>query len=458
MIYSEDAEISVIAGCLVDPKHVDECVGLIEPSDFYFPIMRDCWKWITKQAATGGEVEIIGLDEHLDSLHEQAAYGGLSGLAELVRNHVGGGRVTHYANAIKDKSQRRKLQAVLGEIEGMTLDIHQDFISVVDTAQSRVAGLVGQNAETIGVFADWMGEWIDDIDGRFNGTINPYGLLYNIPELDNMTRGMHSEDLIVVAGESGMGKTVVASHIMDSACLRQGKPVVMYQLEMNKRAVFNRVVGSFSGLKLDAMKDPKNCMDDEGWAKLTAAATKAKDAPLVIDDRPGLTPSQIRSSAKRWKQHFGDMGAIIIDHAGIVQPDDKSLPREQQVAEVSKSAKILAKDLQCPVILLSQINRGNVVRKDKRPIMSDLRESASLEHNADTIIFIYREAKYNPDCDDPGIAELIVAKQRDGEVGTVRVVCDLSRSQLKPLTAENVANYYREFPKHKSDERSEFEL
>lgn len=458
MIYSEDAEISVISACLLDPKRVDECVEVLEPSDFYFPVMRDCWKWIVNQAATGGEIEIIGLAEHLETTQEESAYGGLAGLAEMVRGYVSGGTVVHYAKAVKDKSQRRKLQAVLGEIEGMALDIRQDFVSVVDTAQSRVAGLVGQNAETVGVFGDWMEGWINDIDGRFNGTINPYGLLYNIPELDNMTKGMHKEDLIVVAGESGMGKTVVAASIMDSVCLRQGEPVVMYQLEMNKGKVFNRVVGSYSGLKLDALKDPRNCMDDEGWAKLTAAAAKAKDSPLVIDDRPGLTPSQIRSSAKRWKQHFGKMGAIIIDHAGIVQPDDKSLPREQQVSEVSKSAKILAKELQCPVILLAQVNRANTIRKDKRPVMSDLRESASLEHNADTIIFIYREAKHNPECDDPGIAELIVAKQRDGEVGTVKVVCDLSRSQLKPLTAENISNYYREFPIFKSESKSEFEL
>lgn len=447
MMYSEEAEISVVASCLLNNKVIDELTDVVAPADFYFPVLRAAFSWIQKQAASGVEAEIIGLADHLAQAVGENEYGGLAGLAEMVRNQAGHANAVHYAKAVKDKSDRRKLQSVAADITGMAADVNQDFAQVVDTAQSRVAGLVGQNAEQVGVFADWMREWLDDLEGRFDGTINPMGLLYNIPELDAMTSGMHAEDLIVVAGESGMGKTVVAAHIMDSICMRQGKPVVMYQLEMKKQKVFNRIVGSYSGIKLDALKDPRHKMTNEGWAQLSAAAVRAKESPLVIDDRPGLTPSQIRSSAKRWHQHFGEMGAIIIDHAGIVQPDDKSIPREQQVAEVSKSAKILAKELQCPVILLSQINRGNVTRKDKRPIMSDLRESASLEHNADTIIFIYRDEKYNPDTEDHGIAELIVGKQRDGEVGTVRVVCDLSRSRLTPLTAENISSFRRENPR-----------
>ncbi|QFT84944.1 Replicative DNA helicase [Halomonas sp. THAF12] len=443
MIFSSEAETSLIGSCLLGPEQIDAVSDIVSTEDFYLPLHRTMWDTL-QRLAMSGEVDVVTLHDHMSD--QQEAYGGLAGLAEMARNTPSAESARLYATAVRDKAQRRRLQISLEELSSRLESPHSELPELIDQAQSKLAGVMGERASKVKPVGDWLNSWVDELDARFNGQIDPMGVLFNIPELDAKTSGMHPEDLIIVGGESGMGKTVVAAHILDSVCLRQHKPAVMFQLEMRKEQVFNRVMGSHTGVKLDALKDPQRHMDGEGWDKLTAGVSAAKEAGLVIDDRPGLTPTQMRAAAKRWKEHYGELGCVIIDHAGIVQPDDKSIPREQQMAEVSKAAKILAKELSCPVILLAQINRENTKRGDKRPVMSDLRESASLEHNADMILFIYREAKHDPGCAYPGIAELIVAKQRDGEVGTVNVVCDLSRSQLKPATAENVSDYHREFP------------
>lgn len=444
MIYSHEAEASVIGACILDPAQIDAVSDLVSLEDFYVEYHRAMWSGL-QQLALSNSVDPVSLHELVSDYSEY--YGGLQGLCEMARTTPASNNAKAYATAVRDKALRRRLNIYLDEIGEQVGSPHTSLPDLIDKAQAKLASVIGQRAGTVQPVQGWLSSWVDELDARFNGEIDPMGLLFNIPELDAKTSGMHSEDLIVLGGESGMGKTVVAAHILDSVCLRQKKPALMFQLEMRKEQVFNRVMGSYSGVKLDALKNPRRFMNSEGWSQVTAGVAAAKEAGLVIDDRPGLTPAQIRAAAKRWKEHYGELGCVIIDHAGIVQPDDKSIPREQQMAEVSKSSKILAKELGCPVILLAQINRENTKRGDKRPVMSDLRESASLEHNADMILFIYREAKHSPDCEYPGVAELIVAKQRDGEVGTVQVVCDLSRSQLKPATAENIANYQREFPR-----------
>lgn len=443
MINSQEAELSVITSCLINPKRVDECADVISINDFHSPIMRDCWAWIASQAASGGEIEVIGLSEQLDSLHPNDETS-LIWLSEMVRNHAGSANAVHYAKAVHDKAQRRRLQAVAEEIGGMAGDIHQDFGGIVDAAQSRVSGLLGPGAESVGVVSDWLTEFVDDLEAKLDGRVDPMGILYNIPDVDQKTSGLHKKDLVILAGESGMGKTVAACHILESVSMRQNKPAIMFQLEMDRGPLLRRVIGSYSGVPLALLKDPKAHKHSEHWFKLEPAFARLKEAKLVIDDRPGLTMAQMRGAAKRWKQQFGELGVIIIDHAGIVGIEDKSMSREQQIAEVSRQGKIMAKDLDTTVILLAQINRDNKVRKDKRPILSDLRESASLQHNADVVMFVYRDEVYHPDTDAWGIMEFIIAKQRDGEVGTGRAVCDLSRSQLKPMTGENIADYRRE--------------
>jgi len=444
MIFNEEAEASLIGACLLDPTQIDVVADQVALEDFYFAHHRALWSAMQTLALTQ-EVDVVTLHDRAGDHADQ--YGGLDGLIALIRNTPNPQHAKHYAATVHDKALRRHLKMELETLTSEVSSAGADLGNVVDRAQAKLAGVIGHRAGQVQPIQGWMHQWLDDLDARHRGEKDPMGLLFNIPQLDAMTSGMHAEDLIILGGESGMGKTVVASHILDSVCLRQRRPAVMLQLEMRKEQVLNRVMGSHAGVKLDALKDPRHKMDDEGWAQLTAGLAMAREAGMVIDDRPGLTPTQIRAAAKRWKEHYGELGCVIIDHAGIVQPDDRSIPREQQVSEVSKASKILAKELQCPVILLAQVNRENTKRNDKRPVMSDLRESASLEHNADLILFIYRDAKHNPQCEHPGIAELIVAKQRDGQVGTVSVVCDLSRSQLKPATAENIAAYNREFPR-----------
>lgn len=435
--YNIDAEQAVIAGCLLDNSQVDKVSLSLD--DFYDPHHQAIWAAIHDIMRRDGVADVVSVDDYLGVKGP-----GLARLAEMVRGASNAGTAERHAPILKDKSRRRAISLAVGSVLDDLNNPGADVLSIIDSAQERLSSLIGHSDRKVGEVKDWVGDWLDLLDRRVQGEESEMGISTGIAELDEYFT-LKSPDLHVLAGESGMGKTVAACHLMDHVTMRQGKPSIMFQLEMSKEAVWERVAASFSGARTSFMKRPGQVSGDD-WPQLGAAFQRVQEASMVIDDRPGLTMAQIRGECKRWRDYWGEIGVIIIDYVGIVEPDDKRAPREQQIAQIAKAAKQLAKDIDCHVVLMAQINRDNTRRTDKRPIVTDLRESAALQHNADIISLVYREEYHNPESDRRGILEWIVGKNREGACGTVEMVCDLARSRLTPLTGEELSRWHQEHP------------
>lgn len=230
-----------------------------------------------------------------------------------------------------------------------------------------------------------------------------------------------------------------ALNVLRACCVRDRRPAVVFSMEMDRRALRNRVTAAVCDVPLQAIRDPKAHMTQQHFDRM-AGIRLLKDAPLIIDDRAGMTPAQIRRAAKRWRDHYGDLGVVMVDYLQLARPDRKHGSREQEVSELSRSMKLLAKELHCPVLALSQLNRGLEGRQDKRPHMADLRESGSLEQDADLILFLYRHEAYEPDDEvTQGVAEIIIGKQREGETGTIYVAARLANARFEDLDRTRIA-------------------
>lgn len=435
--YNLDAEQVVLAGCLLDNERVDK-IGL-SINDFYNPQHQAIWGAINDIMRRGKVADVVSVDDYLGETGP-----GLANLAELVRQAPSGASAEHHAPIVKDKARRRAISLAMVAVLDDLNNPGTDVLDVIDGAQERLSALIGHSDRKVGEVKDWVGDWVDLLDRRVQGDEREMGISTGIAELDEFFT-LKSPDLHILAGESGMGKTLAACHLMDAVTMRQGKPSIMFQLEMSKEAVWERIAASYSGARTSFMKRPGSHPGDD-WSQIGVAVQRVQEAPLVIDDRPGLSMAQIRGECKRWKDHWGEVGVVIIDYVGIVSPDDKRAPREQQIAQIARSAKQLAKQIDCHVVLMAQINRDNTKRTEKRPMVTDLRESAALQHNADIISFVYRDEHYNKESERRGIMEWIVGKNREGALGTVELVCDLPRSSLKPLTADALQRWQMENP------------
>ena len=282
---------------------------------------------------------------------------------------------------------------------------------------------------------------IDELDRKWNGEESAMGLSFGLTDLDSKTMGMQPGQFILVAGRPAMGKTAFALNILRACCVRDRRPALIFSMEMDRFSLRNRMTAAVGNLPLQALRDPRQHMTDEHWPRVAHAVTQLKDAPLIVDERSAMTPNQIRGAAKRWRDHYGDLGVVMVDYLQLMKADGKHASREQEVAEMSRAMKTMAKELGCPVVALSQLNRSLEQRPNKRPMMSDLRESGALEQDADIILFMYRDEIYNPDnTENTGIAEIIVGKQREGETGTVFASAQLSHARFSDLDHASVSN------------------
>lgn len=439
MIYNLDAERSLLAQCLLDNRAIDQASAIVNAGDFWDSGHAAIWQAINAIAKDNGTVDVVSVDDHLGQKSP-----GLSVLAEICRGVVTHGAAAHCAGIIKDKSRRRALDA---SIRGVLEDLHKHHISVpdiIDNAQERLSSLIGHSDRPVTEVKDWLPEWIDLLERRSRGEESEVGLSTGFGDLDELFR-MRPGELHILAGESGMGKTVAACNLMNSVGMIQKRPVLMFQLEMSKEDVWERIASAYGGARARFMKDPTHTPGDD-WPQVSTAVARAQEATITIDDRPGLSMAQIKGQAKRWRDHWGEIGLLLIDYAGLVQPHDTRIQREQQIAQIARDCKNLSKDMNCHVVLMAQINRENTRRVDKRPIASDLRESAALQHNADIISLLYRDEHYNQESDRRGILEWIVDKNRKGPRGKAEMVCDLSRSRLEPFTADALDRWRREHP------------
>lgn len=349
-------------------------------------------------------------------------WGGDAYLFELANRTPSSANADSYASIVRERSVLRKMIATGNDLISNAFNTQgrspQDLL---DQAERDVFKIAEQQLRGSGPvkIASLLASTTQRIDELYHSDGDITGLSTGFTDLDNMTSGLHDGDLVIVAGRPSMGKTMLAVNIAETAVITCGKPALIFSLEMPGEQITMRMLSSLGRINQHRVRTGQ--LTDDDWPRIASAVSLLSEAPLYIDDTPALSPTEIRSRARRVARECGGLGLIVIDYLQLMQVPGNSENRTNEVAEISRSLKALAKELNCPVVAASQLNRGVESRTDKRPMMSDLRESGSIEQDADLIAFIYRDEVYNPDSPDKGIAEILIRKQRNGPIGEVRL-------------------------------------
>ena len=432
--HSTEAEQSVLGGLLLDNLAWDKCSDLLSDSDFYRHEHRHIYAAVGSLIASSKPADVITVFEALQSLGKAEDCGGLAYLNALAQSVPSASNVRRYAEIVRERSVLRKLISASDEIATTAFNPQGQPVSqILDEAESRIFR-IGEEGSRGGAGFQPMDKLVQALIDRVqeleaNGSEDVTGIRTGFYDLDRMTAGLQKGDLIVLAARPSMGKTAFALNIAEHVAVQEGLPVAVFSMEMGASQLALRVVGSLGRIDQQHLRTGR--LRDDEWERLPEAASKLSEAPMCIDESPGLNPAELRARARRLaRQYGGTLGLIVIDYlqwmSGSSTSSDEN--RATVLGEISRGMKGLAKELQCPVLALSQLNRSVETRPDKRPMMSDLRESGAIEQDADVIMFIYRDDYYNKDSKEPGVAEIVLAKQRNGPVGTVKLTF------LKPLT------------------------
>ena len=422
--HSIEAEQSVLGSMLIAPDSWDKVAELVTEEDFYNRSHQVIYGAILRLLKNNQPIDLITVSEDLENLDELEEAGGFAYLGELAKNTPSAANVSAYANIIKERAVVRELIGVAHDIadvgynpegrnSGELLDMAES--KVFEIAEKRTAKNEGpRGIESV------LTKTIDRLEELVKNNKEVTGVSTGYTDLDKKTSGLQPSDLIIVAARPSMGKTTFAMNLCENAMLLEEKPVLVFSLEMPAEQIMMRMLASLS--RVDQTKIRTAQLDDEDWARMsnTMAMLKDKDN-LYVDDSSGLTPMEVRTRARKLARDRGGISLIMIDYLQLMQVPGLSDNRTLEIAEISRSLKSLAKELDVPVVALSQLNRGLEQRSDKRPINSDLRESGSIEQDADLIMFIYRDEVYNEGSEDKGVAEIIIGKQRNGPIGTSRL-------------------------------------
>ncbi len=425
--HSVEAEQSVLGGILLDTSAWDKITDLLSEHDFYRHEHRLIWRHIGRLTEHARPIDVITVAESLESHNELEKAGGLVYLGTLAQNVPSAANIRRYAEIVRERAIMRKLVEVGSEIATSAYNPGgRDAGQLLDEAESRVFEISEQGERgragftAIPPLLTQVVERIETLYNRDNSS-DVTGVATGFTDLDRMTSGLQPGDLIIVAGRPSMGKTAFSINIAENIALESNKPVAIFSMEMGGTQLVMRMIGSVGRLNQHTLRTGK--LEDEDWPRMTHALGLLNDAPIFIDETAGLNALELRSRARRLHRQHGGLGLIVIDYIQLMSsPSGKaSENRATEISEISRSLKSLAKELQVPVIALSQLNRSLEQRPNKRPVMSDLRESGAIEQDADLILFIYRDEVYNPDTPDKGKAEIIIGKQRNGPIGKVEL-------------------------------------
>ena len=423
--HSVEAEQSVLGGLLLENSAWDRVADLIGESDFYRADHRVIYRAIAKLIEHGRPADVITVGEALESTKDLPSVGGLAYLSALAANTPSAANIRRYAEIVRERAILRKLAEVATEIaENAYNPMGREPSQLLDEAESRVFEIAEQGARSGVGFQDMpplLTQVVERIDMLYNreNQSDVTGVSTGFVDLDRMTSGFQPGDLIIVAGRPSMGKTSLAMNIAEHVALESGLPIGVFSMEMGAAQLVMRMLGSVG--KLDQHKLRTGRLHDEEWQKLTHAVGKLNDAPIFIDETAALNPLELRARSRRLARQHKKLGLIVIDYLQLMSAASEGENRATELSEISSGMKALAKELGVPVVALSQLNRSLEQRPNKRPVMSDLRESGAIEQDADVIVFIYRDEVYNPETSDKGIAEVIIGKQRNGPIGTVRL-------------------------------------
>ena len=416
-----DAEQAILGSMLTDKDAVIDAMEVLKPEDFYREDNKFIYQAIINLYNRGEPIDIITVKAELTSMQKFEAVGGIEYLATLPDKVPLVANADKYIKIVEEKSILRQLIKAANEIQSLGYAQNEEIDNIVDQSEKMIFNIMqGKNQKGYTQIKDVLVETFAELEKLYNQKETITGVPTGFADLDYKTAGLHNSDLILIAARPAMGKSAFALNIATYAAINTKKPVVIFNLEMSKEQLVNRMLCSEA--MVDSNKIRTGKIDEEDWIKLATALGPLSEAPIYIDDTPGISVAEIRAKCRKLKLEK-NIGLVVIDYLQLIQGSGKrNASREQEISEISRSLKILAKELDVPVIALSQLSRAAEARQDHRPMLSDLRESGAIEQDADIVMFLYRDDYYNPDSEKKNIAEVILAKHRAGSTGTVELL------------------------------------
>ena len=419
--HDDEAEQAVIGSMLTDKDAVISAIEVLKPEDFYREDNKTIYGPIMNLYSKAEQIDIITLKDELTSLGKLEPVGGLEYLATLPDKVPTTANVEKYIKIVEEKSILRSLIKTANELIEIGYDQNEEVEVLMDNAEKKIFDLMQRKSQKgYSSIRDILVDSFTELEQLYNQKQHITGVASGFIDLDNKTAGFHKSDLVLIAARPAMGKTAFALNIATYAAVSANTPVVVFSLEMSKEQCANRILCSQA--MVDSEKVAKGDISDEDWSKLAIASGElSESAGIYIDDSAGINIAEIRAKCRKLKLEK-NIGLVVIDYLQLIQGSGNTKSREQEIAEISRSLKILAKEIDVPVIALSQLSRAPEARPDHRPMLQDLRESGSIEQDADIVMFLYRDDYYNPETEAKNIAEVIIAKHRAGPTGTVELL------------------------------------
>lgn len=419
-----EAEQSLLGSLLLDQRAMDDIESDIEVRDFYRSDHQHIFKAIQELNERDDAVDVVTVSEELDKDGKLKQIGGLAYLGALVKNTPNSGNIHSYAKIVRERAILRRLIQTSNDI--IEKAYHPDGMMpahVLDYAEQailKIAQQEGNSGQTFDQIESLLAKSLDKIQDLYENGSLVTGISTGFTKLDQLTTGLHPGELVIVAGRPSMGKTSFSMNIVENAAVRNNTPVAIYSMEMPGDQISTRMLSSLSRINSNKLRTGR--LSESDFPKLMSTMNIIKDKPIYVDDSAGLSPLEVRSRARRLASKLeGGLGLIVIDYLQLMAGSGDSDNRTAEISDITRSLKALAKELEVPIVVLSQLNRSLEQRPNKRPIMSDLRESGAIEQDADLILFIYRDEVYNKDSEAKGSAEIIIGKQRNGPIDTVKL-------------------------------------
>jgi len=429
--HSIESEQAVIGGLMFNESKLPEVEEIITANDFFRQAHKDIFSAMLNLVSNNHPIDVITLAGSLESSGKLESCGGLEYLSDIAQSVPSAANVRSYAKSVKDRSTERKLLTISSEIAQEALSARETDDKVIK-AQDLVMSLEASDGDDVAQANSAIKSVIEEIDRRFNSETGFHGLPTGIKVIDERTNGLRPSNLIIVAGRPGSGKTTFGMTIARHTILETKRPVLVFSMEMSKEELMERMTSDVSNIPFNFIRSGK--LLEQHWSSLSAGVSRLKDSPLYIDDRSALTVNQMKSTARKLQRKLGDLGVIVADYIQLMSGGGES--REREISKISGELKAMAKDLGVPVIALSQLNRECEKGPNKRPATHHLRDSGSIEQDADMIFLLYRDEVYNENSQHKGIAEIICGKLRNGETGTDYVRSRLDVCRFEDMTGE----------------------